>query len=315
MKKRDIQKKYCLIDSDLSPRNQIQIFGGYGLDEIKPDTHPKLYSAIRKNYRQLIHHLIHGLQIMHRNHIAHRDIKEFNMLGMMMSLPRKSTTKKQTINSKFEKKQKQNQKQSTISAISKPIIRYIDFGLSELINPDKDEGGINNFHWSGTDGYIPIEYIILYYMRDYVNVYGISAVKESTTKQRIIEKVYDRYKRKYMEFYDDIHIEQSLMSPTNHNPKFFSTTEISKIYDRLVDSLANRTFYKLQKTDYEGLVYKSDVFALGITLAYIRQHYRLQSDTKLKDLITQMIKISATDRPTSLECLKHPFFTHTTKKK
>jgi serine/threonine protein kinase len=316
MKKQDIQKQYCLVDSDLEPRNQIQVFGGYGLDELNPDTHPKIYNAIRKKYKSVVRHLIHGLHVMHRNRIAHRDIKEFNMLGMLAPISHgsqhqlkkinKHTTKNQ--HDKTDKSKIHTQRQTKRQIPANPLVRYIDFGLSEFINPGQDEGGVRNFHWSGTDGYIPIEYLILYYMRDYINIYGISTTIQPSNKQKIIDKVHDRYQRKYKSFYDDIHIEQSLMSPTRTTHSFFNTDEISKIFDRLVKSLSDGTFYKLQKTDYTGLVYKSDVFALGITLAFIRRHYRLQHDMKLTDLITKMIKISAEDRPTTLECLKHPFF-------
>ena len=326
MKKQAIQQKYCLVDSDLEPRNQIQVFGGYGLDEITQEVHPKIYNAIRKKYKSVVRHLIHGLHVMHHNRIAHRDIKEFNMLGMLAPTPntpqKKNTPARRTTNKRqaktADKKQatttnkskihKRSQRQTKIQSPDNPLVRYIDFGLSEFINPGQDEGGIRNFHWSGTDGYIPIEYLILYYMRDYINTYGISTTSQPDNKKRIIDKVCDRYERKYKSFYEDIHVEQSLMSPTRTTHSFFNTDEISKIFDRLVKSLSDGTFYKLQKTDYTGLVYKSDVFALGITLAFIRRYYRLQHDRKLKNLITKMIKISAEDRPTTLECLQHPFF-------
>jgi len=316
MKKQDIQKQYCLVDSDLEPRNQIQVFGGYGLDELNPDTHSKIYNAIRKKYKSVVRHLIHGLHVMHRNRIAHRDIKEFNMLGMLAPISHRNQRQLKKINKhttknqhdKTNKSKIHTQRQTKRKLAANPLVRYIDFGLSEFINPGQDEGGIRNFHWSGTDGYIPIEYLILYYMRDYINTYGISTTSQPDNKKKIIDKVSDRYQRKYKSFYDDIHVEQSLMSPTRTTHSFFNTDEISKIFDRLVKSLSDGTFYKLQKTDYTGLVYKSDIFALGITLAFIRRHYRLQHDRELTNLITKMIKISAEDRPTTLECLKHPFF-------
>jgi hypothetical protein len=88
---------------------------------------------------------------------------------------------------------------------------------------------------------------------------------------------------------------------------FLDDTKISNIYDKLVSSLTNGSFYKIMKTDYTGLVYKADIFALGITLAFIRRHFRLQHDTTLTDLITQMIKLNPTDRPTINDCLRHKF--------
>lgn len=321
MNKSDIKKNYCLIDSALEPRNQIQVFGGYELSEIDHNKHPQVYRAIQQGYKQIIKHLLHGLEIMHKNRIAHRDIKEFNMLGMLYSVAnqgtqrntqiqkrtQKRTKSKRITNIKNNKKNKQTPK-STKTRV-KPLVRFIDFGLSELINPQLDEGGIRNFHWLGTDGYIPVEFIILYYMRDYVNVYGTGVLSNPVNKQKIIAKVQDRYQRKYKYFYDDIHVEQSLMSPKRMTYQFFNQPSVSKLYDNLAKSLSDRTFYKLLKTDYTGLVYKSDVFALGITLGFMRRHYRLQHDRKLTDLITKMIKISSAERPTIKECLAHPFCT------
>ncbi len=311
MDKSDIKKNYCLIDSSLEPRNQIQVFGGYELSEINYDKHPQVYKAIQKNYKQIIKHLLHGLNIMHKNHIAHRDIKEFNMLGMLQEthtkIPR-TTSRKLGQKTILKTRTLKHQKSKTVSSQTvNALVRFIDFGLSEFIDPRMDEGGIRNFHWSGTDGYIPVEFIILYYMRDYVNVYGAGPLLNSINKQKIIAKVKDRYQRKYKYFYDDIHVEQSLMSPKRDSYHFFDMNKVSKLYDNLAKSLADGTFYKLLKTDYTGLVYKSDVFALGITLGFIRRHYRLQHDRKLTDLITKMIKISSAERPTIQQCLAHPF--------
>ena len=314
MNKSDIKKNYCLIDSSLAPRNQIQVFGGYELSELNYDKHPQVYKAIQQNYKPIIKHLLHGLEIMHKHRIAHRDIKEFNMLGMLYSAAKKQShrnTQKRNKSKKLTTRYKPIQARKSAKPLGKPsvkpLVRFIDFGLSEIINPQHDEGGIRNFHWSGTDGYIPVEFIILYYMRDYINVYGIGILSNPVNKQKIIAKVQDRYQRKYKYFYDDIHVEQSLMSPKRTAYQFFNQPTVSKLYDNLVKSLSDGTFCKLLKTDYSGLVYKSDVFALGITLAFIRRHYRLQHDRKLTDLITKMIKISSVERPTILQCLAHPF--------
>ena len=314
MNKSDIKKNYCLIDSSLAPRNQIQVFGGYELSEINYNKHPQVYKAIQQNYKPIIIHLLKGLEIMHKHRIAHRDIKEFNMLGMLYSAVVKTSranTQKRNKSKKLTTKYKPLQaKKSTKPHVKPhvtPLVRFIDFGLSELINPRQDEGGIRNFHWSGTDGYIPVEFIILYYMRDYVNVYGTGILSNPVNKQKIIAKVKDRYQRKYKYFYDDIHVEQSLMSPKRAAYQFFDMNKVSGLYDNLVKSLSDGTFYKLLKTDYTGLVYKSDVFALGITLGFIRRHYRLQHDRKLTYLITKMIKISSAERPTIRQCLAHPF--------
>lgn len=318
MNAKDISNQYCLVDEYLEPRNQIQVFGGYSLYNITPDKYNGLYIAIRRNYKLVIKNLLIGLQILHNNRIAHRDIKEDNILGIIVNsyrAPHHSLKQNRKQNKTYKKHTKPQSKHK----ISTPLVRYIDFGLSNQINPNMDEGGIANFHWSGTDGYIPIDFVLLYYMEDYARTYGDGVLKNAANKQRILKKTQARYEKAYKMFYDDIHVEQSLIEKsksihtkskyisTSDEYKFLDVNQLSKIYDKLVDSLINRTFYKLMKTDLVGLVYKADIFALGITLGFMRRHFRLYNDPKLTDLISKMIKLNPMSRPTIKECLAHPF--------
>jgi len=326
MSSKDISKNYCLVDDYLEPRNQIQEFGGYSLYNITPDRFGVLYNSIRRDYKFVIKNLLIGLQLLHNNRIAHRDIKEDNILGLIVNSYR-TTTAHRNHSHKLNNKQndakhktsKKHNKNISKQKISKPLVRYIDFGLSNQINPDLDEGGIANFHWSGTDGYIPIDFVLLYYMEDYVRTYGAGVLRNASNKQRILKKTKARYEKAYKMFYDDIHVEQSLMEmPKSIHKKtkyilssgvyeFLDFNQLSKIYDKLVDSLINRTFYKLMKTDLVGFVYKADIFALGITLGFMRRHFRLYNDSKLTDLISKMIKLNPIARPSIKDCLAHPF--------
>ena len=150
-------------------------------------------------------------------------------------------------------------------------------------------------------------------MKKDLKYYGIMQLEQPYYREKVLDKVGYIYKKKYREFYEDLHIEQSLMSSITSSDsvkdkKYFDTDFLGRLYDRILLSLKDNTFYKILKTDYVGLLYKSDVFALGITLAYLRRHYKLQHDEKLRDLIKNMIRVSPVDRYTVLECLKHPFF-------
>lgn len=327
MSNKDITKKYCLVDDYLEPRNQVLEFGGYSLYHITPDKFPELYSSIKRNYKSIILNLLTGLQLLHANRIAHRDIKEDNILGIIINTYHTTRTATQKSNKTGNKKQHIRQgkpitKDKSRKKISHPLVRYIDFGLSNMINPKVDEGGIRNFHWSGTDGYIPIDFVLLHYMEDYALTYGAGVLRNQVNKQRILEKTQARYEKAYKAFYDDIHIEQSLMKISRRQSQkqnkyvnqqqvsgyeFLDMLVISRIYDKLVDSLINNTFYKIMKTDYIGFVYKSDIFALGITLAFMRRHYRLHHDKNLTDLISRMIKLNPADRPSIKDCMSHPF--------
>ena len=319
MSAKEISKKYCLVDEYLGPRNQVQEFGGYSLYNITPDKFPELYQSIRRNYKSVIGNLLTGLQLLHSNRIAHRDIKEDNILGIIIHSYRNRTANRNHLKKTKNRTAKRKRDTSNRQKISQPLVRYIDFGLSNYINPQQDEGGIRNFHWSGTDGYIPIDFVLLYYMEDYARTYGAGILKNKVNKQKIIDKTQARYEKAYKFFYDDIHIEQSLMlmgatvKKSTHgsiNYQFLDPTQVSNIYDKLVDSLSNGSFYKLMKTDYVGFVYKADICALGITLAFLRRHFRLQHDSRLTNLITKMIKLNPASRPNIRECLTHPFIKH-----
>jgi len=330
MSNKDITKKYCLVDDYLEPRNQVLEFGGYSLYHITPDKFPELYNSIQSNYRSIIRNLLTGLQLLHSNRIAHRDIKEDNILGIIIHTYRNARTATQKLNKSATKHKtlinraqhaKPITKSKSRQKISHPLVRYIDFGLSNNINPQVDEGSIRNFHWSGTDGYIPIDFVLLHYMEEYALTYGTGVLRNQVNKQRILEKTQARYEKAYKVFYDDIHIEQSLIKISRrHSQKnkyanqqkvsgyeFLDMLAIGRIYDKLVNSLINNTFYKIMKSDYIGLVYKSDIFALGITLAFMRRHYRLHRDKHLTDLISRMIKLNPVDRPSIKDCMSHSF--------
>ena len=274
-----IYKKFCLIDSNLEPRNQIQLFGGYSLNEITPTSHADIFRQIIKNYRRLIIHILKGLQILHKNRIAHRDIKEFNFLGAIQD--------------------------------NKPIIRYIDFGLSQIINPNENEGGIRNFHYAGSPGYIPFEFVLLHYMSDFIANYGYSALNNSFYKSEILKKTKKNYDDKYSKFFGEIHLEQSIIgsTPTKgiRNKSFFDMKYLAQLYDQLLNSLREQNLHKLLKADTNGLLYKGDIFGLGITLGFIRIHFGLTHDDKLTNLISHMVKLEPNKRYNINECLSHPF--------
>lgn len=321
----DISHNYCLVDDYLNHRNQIQLHGGYPLDEIKLQKKPKYYKSIQKHYKYIIKHLLEGLHQLHKHRIAHRDIKEFNMLCYIppviteyfknKKLKTKNTTSK-TVSHKNTKHNINNKHTKSIKKnkiISKPIIRYIDFGLSEFVSPTTDYGGLNNFVLSGSYGYIPMDILIMSNMEKYYKHYGgITSLETPSNKSAILKEVMDIYIHKYKSFYDDIYIEKIISVSSNSTTSrtyqsFFDVKLLSKIYDKILMTLKNKTFYKLYKQDISGWIYKSDIFALGITFAFIRNHYNLNYDKKLLDLINKMIKLSPDVRYDINQCLAHPF--------
>lgn len=137
-------KLFCDIDLSKKPINIIMEYAGYSLKNVmktqptdnstKGIMHRLFLANIKNNFK----HLILGLIKMHFYRVAHRDVKNNNIMLLY------------------------NKQNNNIQ------IRYGDFGLSELLT-NSYSSDINNIHEKGTPKYISPELKVVFNYRYYRN--------------------------------------------------------------------------------------------------------------------------------------------------
>lgn len=296
--KRQIKKDYCLIDP-LQPykyRNQIQVYGG---ENIKPilkninNKYLKKYNYIKKNYKSICKHLIDGLKLMHKNEFVHRDIKLENMI--------------------YTKENNQH------------LFKYIDFGLSNILKYNK------KLYLSGTPGFKPIDFAILfemivYYNKNYnLNDYNTRihlfcyVIKHNSENINFIINLKNKDDIMILE---DKNIKQVsingllLFKPIYSRNKInylqylqITIEELNKFYDLFLPYVlqGEKEYSKLLYNIYDGMVYKTDIFALGVVFGIMYYFLKL-NDKQFKKLILQMNNNDSRYRININEVLESSFY-------
>jgi len=290
----EIKSNYCLIDPKLHPRNQIQVNGGAQFDSILTANRSRNYGIVRRYYLNVIKNILIGIQLLHKSRIAHRDIKETNMVCQVITLPRKGK-----INDFY------------------PEVRHIDFGLAEIVNPDKSYK-IKDVRYAGTHTYIPPDLHIVRskfmcmfkIAQNEDGTININKLLDPSVKNIIINKLHIELINKSYKNYLQIGVTQSMGTgelTDGHSNEFISKSMLGKLYDNMVSELLDGTFGQKYSADYNGYVYKTDIFAAGITLARIRYYLQIPNP-KLLDLISNMVRIDPNKRFNINQCLAHPVF-------
>ena len=290
----EIKSNYCLIDPKLHPRNQIQVNGGAQFDSILTANRSRNYGIVRRYYLNIIKNILIGIQLLHKSRIAHRDIKETNMVCQIITLPRKG---------KIDD--------------SYPVVRHIDFGLAEIVNPDKSYK-ITDVRYAGTHTFIPPD---LHIIRSRFMCMLKQVLKEDgsvsldkllnpSVKNHVINKLHIMLSTESYKDYQQIGVAQSMgtgeLTERNSN-EFISKSTLGQLYDARASELLDGTFGQKYSADYNGYVYKTDIFAAGITLARIRYYLQIPNP-KLLDLISNMVRIDPNKRFNINQCLAHPLF-------
>jgi hypothetical protein len=215
------------------------------------------------NLKECIKNLLKGLLKMHQNRIVNRDIKEENII----------------IN------YNQNTKQVNI--------RYIDYGLSEILTPEycKHE---SNIDLRGTYELISPEIFIIYNVKKYYRYddnYIMS--KLNIDIQNYVKKQLKELKINTTELY----------------------TAIPQLYAKIKKEFSDKTLlnnYFGVNDIFNGYLQKGDVYSLGITLYEFLYLYtnvvNIKKDLRLYDLLQKMIDINPNNRYNVLQCLNHPYF-------
>lgn len=294
LSKSEIKTNYCLVDPSLKPRNQIQVNGGLELTDIIQNTQSRNYIIVRRYYLNIIRDILIGVQLMHKARIAHRDIKENNLVCQVIPIKRKGKP------DDFY-----------------PVVRHIDFGLAEIGNPDKYYK-LENVRYAGTSMYIPPDILLMSSrvtcMMDFVPKDSPpSYLQKLTLPENKEEIVNDFLKRANEKEYYDLsgygisHSYGTGIRDTEPLNDFITKHDLSTLYDLLVSELMDGSFSHKYVADYDGYLYKTDIFAAGVTIAVIRTELGIRNP-KLSDLIANMVRFDPNKRFNINQCLAHPVF-------
>jgi len=284
--KKQIDKHICDIDLDLKPVNLIMPYAGISLTSIMKTDYKsdsikgRMHRMFIANLKIYFKHLIIGLLKMHNNRIVNKDIKQRNIMLQLLS--------------SNDDKDGKDGKDSNIM-----IIRYIDFGLSELLTKELCED-IKNIDLIGTPYYLSPELFICAFMIKYKDR------SETQQKTKIMQ-----YITKHVE--KTLHVigENAILA------KLDSTIDtlykkIKYLYDK--DRLLF-AYYGNDKNKFNGFLQKADVYALGISIyetLYKYSEINIRKNNQyetLYDLLIHMIEMDPDKRYNIVQCLSHSYFT------
>jgi serine/threonine protein kinase len=292
----------CDIDLDLKPINLIMPYAGISLSsvmktDIKSDNiKGRMHQMFINNLKQYFKHLIIGLIKMHNNRIVNRDIKQKNIMLQLFAI-NDSNDRNDGKDGNDGKDDKNIERKNNDSNIM--IIRYIDFGLSEILTKEFCED-IKNIDLKGTPYYLPPELYICIFMIKYKDR------SENYQKTKIMY-----YIKKYVEEALDTIGEKQIIAKLNSIVDTLYS-KIKYLYDKDRLLLA---YFGSDKNKFNGYLQKSDVYSLGISICetlYKYSNINIKKDYEYKDLydlLSRMIEMDPDKRYNIVQCLSHSYFT------
>lgn len=278
LEKKELDEDYCPVDLANEPMNLIMPNAGFSLVDIayyirrvkknkdvsKFDSSiVKTVNELFKNIKPALKNLLIGLLKMHQNRIVHRDVKEENITAIY------------------------NEKTRSVD------VRYIDFGLAEVLTPEFTSY-YYNINSNGTKELVAPEIFvshIFYKYRDNSDIY---------IKYKINGKISDYVKK--------IHKELNL-STSNIKPV------AEKLFKDVKTAYSNKTLLKnyfgTNENKLNGYLQKNDIYGLGLSIyefLHIRCGYDVHKNPKLYDLLKRMMELDPDKRLNALQCIQHPYF-------
>jgi serine/threonine protein kinase len=289
--KNNIKHGLCKIDRTRKPRNIIMDYGGEDLIDVIYRAYSHNFNLCKKYVLYIIKNILKGLKIMHENKIAHRDIKPENLIFLAVKRRHKKTGK----------------------LIEVPLVRIIDFGLAQDVTKLSSHT-INDETVSrrGTTGYKPIDIDILRYLGFYSSKYDIDEpiVKEKTVDEALTVFSDDSLSTVYYITKNDMETDIDYIKDDAQQQRkklVLATKDAKNLFDKYKNEVKTGLLPEKYFSDIDGYIYKSDIFALGVTIQRIANKLEIV-DTKLFDLIQKMLKFDPNDRPNINQCLAHPLF-------
>lgn len=291
LSKNDIKDNYCKIDKTRKPRNIIMDYGGEDLIDVIYTPYSHNYNLCKAFAIYIFKNVLKGIKVMHEYRIAHRDIKPENLIFLAIKKRHKKTGK----------------------IIEVPHVRIIDFGLAQDVSKlNKRIIDDETVSRRGTTGYKPVDIDILHHLGYYATKYDIDepAIKEKTLNIALTVFTDEKLSTAYYYTKKNIHVDSDYVKDTAVEQKkklILATKDSQELFDKFKKELKTGILPEKYFKDFDGYIYKTDIFALGITLQKIAKKLEVL-DNKLIDLIQQMTKFDPDDRPNINQCLAHPLF-------
>jgi serine/threonine protein kinase len=179
------------------------------------------------------------------------------------------------------------------------IVRYIDFGLSEILTPEYRSSKYN-IHAQGTPELMPPEIIISSELKKYYKY----------DKEYAEGKIFRELEKTVKKIFRDLHLDTKIIRPV-------ALELIERIHKSFKDGTILVKYFGNTTDKLNGYVQKSDIYALGMTFYEILHKYchgshtfctDLKKNSKLAHLIKNMIELDPDNRYNVLQCLQHPYF-------
>ena len=285
---KNVKKKQCIINLNehIIIINLILPHSGLDLDTIfkqKQQFNEQL-KILKYNIKPSIYYLIKGLQLLHKHSITHKDIKPHNICLSILN--------------------------------NKPILKYIDFGLSENITTlNKSYRNILN---SGTPCYMAPDFIVLVEMK---RQNFSELLLNNKLNNYLIKKIYQSIKSNLSTFTDkglnksylngnyDNYLGKSSFNSELLNKKnyFITEQEIKNIYMFLLNLYKQNDLLDYYFLKVDGINPKFDIFSLGLTLFEVKNELEIK-DILLTNLLKKMLELNSINRININECLDRLYF-------
>lgn len=285
MHKRKSEPDKCLVKKNKKTINLIMKNAGLNLDDVliyKKYKYARL--LLRQNFRNIVYHLIKGIDMLHNGHIVHHDIKPDNF-GLKIN--------NETVN-----------------------ITYLDFGMSELKKGiDKR---LNNLSRSayGTPGYIAPDMYLISTIVKYLDVYDLEDFVDKNFKNRLINNIYASIKTNEISYQKSINLNKvTLHYPSKDlrkakidfgNYNIIDKEQISMMYNKFLKLIIQNKIEKYLYNNKEGIVYKYDIYALGVSIFRMGNILEI-NDAEFYNLVKNMVMTDPDERYNSAECLQHDY--------
>ena len=277
-------EKKCIfnVNENFTTINLISHYAGPDLNVFfkeKSNDFKKYNKLLINDFKYIIKDLLSGLYILHKNKITHKDIKLNNICILIKN--------------------------------NRPLVRYIDFGLSEDLNELKPS--FNNINNSGTPSYMPPDFLILIEMKKQK---FNTLINRRSIHANIINKLFNSIKSNLSTFtnkglnqtylkgnFDTIN-SGLYIDKSKHSNYFITKNDVSNIFSFILNLYKNDELLKFYFKPMIGLNPKFDIFGLGLVIFELKKTLKIK-DILLVNLLKNMLELNSINRFSVDECLEH----------